>query len=40
MVRDAPICPDEVQAFRGSAIGFIDGVVHLFDQHGNRQVQI
>ncbi len=40
VVRHAPIAPNEVQTFRGRTIGFIHGIVHLFDEHGERQVQV
>jgi hypothetical protein len=31
---------NEVQTCRGHTIGGINGVVHLFDQHGDGQVQL
>src|SRR6266851_8935876 len=40
VVRDAPIRSNEVQTFWGRTIGFINGIVHLFDQHGHGQVQV
>ena len=40
LVRHTPIDPNEVQTFRGRTIGFIHGIIHLFDEHGERQVQV
>jgi len=40
VVRHTSIYPNEVQTFWGRTIGFINGIVHLFDQHGHGQVQV
>jgi hypothetical protein len=40
VVRYTPIDPNEIQTFWDCTIGFINGIVHLFDQHGHGQVQV